>query len=125
MPKKPMDKPVWNVYMEDYEDKTIRIVNVFDHFRFIEDCKKTYRKYRNPEDINKLEEEIKRLTQYYFWSKSEYEIVITRWPQPREDQNFKSVRKDVYDQIELNWDIFFKNFTEHRAFFLRRPKSKE
>jgi len=123
MPKKPIDKPVWNVYMEDYEGKTIRTINVFNHFSFTEDCKRVYRKYRKPEDINKLEEEIKSLAKYYFWSKCEYEIIITRWPQPKEDQNFKPIKRDVYDQIELNWNIFFKHFTEHKAFFLRRLKT--
>lgn len=120
MPRKPTPEPVWNVYIEDWNSKTINVFNVFKHWGFVEACKKEYKKYRKPEQEKELEKEIKGWAMYCFWSKCEYEVIITGWPEPREDSGFKPIKIDIYDQLMLNWDSFFKYFVEHKAFFLRR-----
>lgn len=117
---------VWYVFMEDFNRKEVGVFNVFDHWSFTEACKKAYRKYRKEEQINELEEEIRRWARYFFWSKCEYEIILTGWPPPREDSGFRDKKIDIYDQLIMNWEYFFRYITDHRKEFLRRePKKKD
>ena len=49
-----------------------------------------------------VEKKLDRLCSYYFWSKCEYEVIVSPWP-PRE----RSDRQiDIYTQLKENWDIF-------------------
>ena len=91
----------WMVYIEDYTGKRISKYNIFDHHAFKEGCDKAYTNCRgDKENFGNL---VKRDLSYYFWSKCEWEIIISGWPQ-RKDFNERKV--SVYDQILLNWDIF-------------------
>ena len=117
MPRKLTEEPVWNVYIEEWNKKEIRIFNVFNHYTFFESCKAEFRKYAKHKDIEKLEKEIKGWAMYCFWAKCEYEIILTSWP---EKKDFKEKKIDIYDQLCLNWDSFFKYVMEHKAVFLRR-----
>lgn len=49
-----------------------------------------------------IEMRLERLCMYYFWSKCEYEVIVSSWP-PREGSEEKI---DIYDQLKANWDIF-------------------
>ena len=119
----------WNVYYEDINAKTIRPLNVFQHHGFREDVEETMKKSLTYE---KFSHEIKRSAQYYFWSKSEYEVVITSWPPYIETEeellrlinekankfllgqstkylNIRPVvgeKIDIFDQLMLHWDRF-------------------
>lgn len=72
-----------------------------------------------------LAEQLKSDLMYYFWSKSEWEIILTSWPpyltsaQVEELKNLKEANKyresvdleiaekiDIYDQIMNNWEPF-------------------
>ena len=110
---------VWNVYCEDYNKKDIVVYNVFRHRTFLEQCKKMYRKYRKPEQAAELENKIMGWAQYCFWSKCEYEIVLEGWVHSTVEKKI-----DIYQQLMLNWDYFFKYITDHRADFLRKERKK-
>lgn len=80
------------------------------------DCLKKWRKTErwkkrieaDPNDIyfceldtwEKLRDFIELKTRTQFWSRCEYEVIVTGWPQ----QN-NSVKIDVYDQIKENIDV--------------------
>ena len=49
-----------------------------------------------------IERRLERLCMYYFWSKCEYEVIVSSWP-PREGSERKI---DIYTQLRENWDIF-------------------
>jgi hypothetical protein len=49
-----------------------------------------------------IERRLERLCMYYFWSKCEYEVIVSSWP-PREGSEIKI---DIYDQLKANWNIF-------------------
>ena len=91
----------WNVYYEDFNRKNIKTFNIFEHYSFWEDCIKNKRKNKNDKDsfVKQLRQDL----MYYFWSRSEWEIILTSWP---ERKDFKEKKIDVCDQIELNWDRF-------------------
>lgn len=83
-------------------------MNIFDHCRFAEDFKKNVRKCKSKEEFAEI---VKRDLMYYYWSKCEWEIILTGWPS-RHD--FTEEKIDVWDQISLNWDRFIDYAWEHR-----------
>ncbi len=111
----------WNVYIQRMGNDQIRAFNVFDHRGFLNDMKKLLKK-----DLDRasFSEELKRAAMYYFWSKCEYELIITSWPahiKPAELSRLNSeaktcarysvdlditVKVDVYQQLQLNWERF-------------------
>ena len=115
--KRVKSEPIWNVFLEDFNRKEIVIYNVFHSHTFLEQVKKEFRRYSKHKDIEKLEREIRSWAMYCFWSKCEYEIIITSFPERKE---FKAAKVDVYRQLELNWKPFFNYIYDNKAYFLRR-----
>ena len=138
----------WNVYREDFNSKKIEKFNIFDHYRFEEDVKKALKKFDNKEEFAK---EVKRDLQYYFWSKCEYEIVLTSWV-PHIDKEelmrlnadfeeslakyghepyslcvepnvFKKI--DICEQVMLNFDAFVNYVWSNKTKFRKTSKKKE
>ena len=101
MPNNKVKKPEWNVYIDDFNAKRIKIYNIFEHDAFIVDCNTAWKKYKN--DFSKFEESVKRSLTYFFWSKCEYEIILSDL---FECEKFKKEKIDVYKQVMLNWNIF-------------------
>ena len=98
----------WYVYLENVNSRSIVTYNVFKHFNFYQDVKEEIKRIENKQDFS---ERIKRIARYYFWSKCEYEILITSWIATN---NFKDKKIDVYDQLELNWDRFIDYIWENK-----------
>ena len=104
----------WNVWVGNWNRKTVEPHNIFDHGGFLEDCRKIYNKYgkgRNP-DKGSFLEEIRQSLMYYYWSKSEWEIVLQHWP-PYSDGDGEKI--DVYQQVRMNWDQFCEYLWDHRS----------
>lgn len=97
----------WNVYTFDFNHKKLKIYNVLGHENFIESVKKIAKEqYGNKQpDYAKFKECVRLELQYYFWSKCEYEIVLSAWPP---NENIKNEKIDVYDQVMLNFEQFYK-----------------
>lgn len=70
-------KPIYNVYVHDFNEGKIKEYNIFNHGRFYEDVKKSLKKCKTKEEFAS---EFKKDLQYYFWSKCEWEIVLTSFP---------------------------------------------
>lgn len=102
----------WNVYISDFNAGKIKTHNVFNHCGVIEDCQKAYKKHKYDRDA--FIEEVRRSLRYYYWSKCEWEIIITHWP-PR--KNAQDLKIDVYDQVMLNWDKFCDYVWKHKDEF--------
>jgi len=124
------EKLEWFVYVEEnFSSGKIEHYNIFEHSSFMDDLVKIKKKYKD--DFDKFEEEVKHSLMYYFWSKCEWEIVLTSWPpyveadevdrlveekQKRISEGHHFYREnvrlstetkiDVYDQIRLNWKKF-------------------
>lgn len=90
----------WNVFYHSINKQEITTFNIFNHWRFNEDTQKNLKKIK---DKNEFAEKLRRDLMYYFWSKSEYEIIISPWCGGRDT---KEVKIDVYDQVMSNWDVF-------------------
>ncbi len=68
----------WNVYYGDFNSREIVTYNIFNHWAFYRDCVKAKKKYKDDKDG--FAEEIRKSLMYFFWSKCEWEIVLTHWP---------------------------------------------
>lgn len=115
-----MTKFYWNVFYEN-PNKGIEIWNVFRHASFQDEVKLALATEKNKEQFEKR---LHSAVMYYFWSKSEYEVIVAPWPcyitrfeseairqtdLPRYRQlvNVEGSEKfSIYDQLELNWDAF-------------------
>ena len=119
----------WYVFYEDVNKKDIVKFNIFQHINF----KKTVENLLS-QDVSKQDfaEELKHKLRYYFWCKSEYEVVITSWPPYISKESLIKANKDyltdcekwgrepyrisitpeaakkvdIYEQIMLNWEVF-------------------
>jgi len=90
----------WNVYIYDVNQQKMADFNIFDHGSFVEYVKKAIKKFKNKEVFaNQLKSEL----MYYFWGKSEWEIIISPWCGNKKQCD---VKIDVFDQVMLNWDVF-------------------
>lgn len=117
-----MKNMIWNVYRYDINKREIVIYNVFKHYSFSQDIQKLLKKKISREEFV---DELKSSTMYYFWSKSEHEVVMTEFP-PYIDReeidrivsekdehpyrtyvNLETCEKiDIYGQLNLNWEQF-------------------
>ena len=105
----------WKVFVSDFNGKEINEYNVFDHMRFYEDCKKNARK--NIHNYEAFCEQLRIDLMYYFWSKCEWEIILTDWPRGEHSEKI-----DVWDQVRLNWEHFCNYVWAHGAELRRREK---
>ena len=127
----------WNVYTEDFNSKEIKVFNIFNHARFCDCVKKALKQFDNKEEFA---EDVRKSLAWCYWSKCEWETVITSFPSritkeelDRLNNEFKndtekyghepysmwicpSVGKkiDVYDQIQLNWNVFVDYIWSHK-----------
>lgn len=137
-------KLIWNVFEEDWNSKQIVVYNVFDHNAFFKDLITYKRKYK---EFDEFAEKVRFSLQYYFWSKSEWEIILTSWPPYVENEEIDRLVKeretrlkeykhfyredvrltigekvDVYDQVMLNWDNFIQYVWNNRKLIKKTQK---
>lgn len=94
----------WFVYREDFNARQIEKFNIFDHCSFNKEVKELKEKEFSKDEFS---EELRHIVMYYFWSKCEYEVIITSWPPYVKDNEIQIGEKiDVYDQIRMNWERF-------------------
>ena len=96
-------KLFWNVYIYSFNEKKIITYDIFSHASFLDDLKKLKKKKPT---FDVFKEEIRKLLMYYFWSKCEWEIILSAWPPSTDRKEEKKI--DVYDQVMLNFDAFCK-----------------
>lgn len=135
----------WNVYCNDFNGKKIKIFNIFKHSRFCEDVEKHFKKYKDKEEFA---EHLKHSLMYYYWSKCEWEVVITEWVphitteelnrlNAEREKTLKeygrepyslyinpdvAAKIDVYDQVVNNWDVFLDYVWNSK---IHRPRKKK
>lgn len=121
---------IWNVFYHDFNGRKIKVWNVFNHGSFCRDVEEELLRddsvYKTYEEFS---ERLRRVSQYYFWSRSEYEVVLTSWTSRIDNKELDRLNKrreeyphhlshsvnlevgekvDIHDQLELNWDAFAK-----------------
>lgn len=102
----------WRVVVCSHGD-SIRQYNIFDHSGFVGDIVKAYGKKGG--DRDSFLSEAKRWLMYYFWSKCEWEVLLSK----KDDRLYISpwigrgdISLDVTDNKDFNWQGFYKKTTE-------------
>ena len=98
----------WLVYNEDFNARCIREFDIFNHHSFREDCIKNAKK--NKDNKEEFIEALRRDLMYYFWSKCEWEIILSDWPPSGQVEK----KIDVFDQVMLNFDVFVDYLWEEK-----------
>lgn len=128
---------IWNVYRNNFNTKKIEVFNIFDHISFLESVKKILKQTQNKKEFS---ENIREELLYYFWSKYEYEVIITSFPvyinqkelnKINSDNNSNSnnktkisiepdvgIKVDIYSQVMNNFDIFVDYIWNNKQEFL-------
>lgn len=88
----------WNVFYHNCNTDKIEPFNIFRHGRFREDVQKNLKIHTDKDEFAKA---LKSDLQYYFWSKAEYEVIITALVGGKAETKI-----DIYQQVMLNWDNF-------------------
>ena len=97
----------WNVIQYNFNHKKIETRNIFDHGRFREEVDQLLHKKM---DKKTFAEELDRSLRYYFWCKSEYEILISPWIGDETAEQ----KVDIYWQIKNNWKLFVDYLWKHK-----------
>lgn len=95
---------VWNVYNQNFNTRKIEVVNLFDIFDIDDFIKLFKKRYKNKEQqtVENFKSELKNQLMSRFWSKSEWEVIVTAWS----PDDKVSVKVDVYEQILNNFEVF-------------------
>ena len=88
----------WNVYYHDSNARKIIQWNIFKHGSFRKEVYDLLKSDLNKEDFI---DQLRKSLMYYFWSKSEYQVLILPWVGEADD-----IKIDIYDQVMMNWDKF-------------------
>lgn len=102
---KPFNVINWNPNSKNFE-----YYDVMPYFlnEFKQEKKSKYRVFcdgKEPKEFEDYKDFIKRASQYQFWSRCEYEIILMDWPCQK---NTKKI--DVHYQIMANIDIITEHF---------------
>ena len=88
----------WNVYYHSINSDSIVNANIFQHAGFHKDVVEAL---KTQPDKMSFAAVVKSSLLYYFWSKAEWEVLITAWCGGKAKEKI-----DVYDQVWNNWDVF-------------------
>lgn len=87
-----------NFYVLNWDFNRNRLEK-YDVIPYLVDCYKNTKKNR-PTNDKEFEEFVIRNSSYQWWSRCEYEIIISDWP-----NNKNSIKYDIHKQILMNLDI--------------------
>ena len=129
--KKKIGSLEYKVYINNNHE--IKEYNIFNHPYLKEKLYEFAYKYKKDQNLEQFISDFDSILKYCFWSKCEWETILTSWPPHIELNEFDRIREeivnhdkewgykqlygcnvnlsvaekiDVYDQIRLHWDLF-------------------
>ena len=82
-------------------------IDYYDIMPFLIDSYKKIKKNK-PKTFDEIKEFIINESRYRFWSRCEYEVIITGWPKQK-----REVKIDIFNQIMGNIDVITTHFISH------------
>ena len=99
-----MDKK--NFYVLNWDFNTDNLVE-YDVLPYFRDCYKNLTKSKRPSTVDEWKEFVKGKGMYMFWSRCQYEIIVTGWAQQKNE-----AKVDGWRQINMNLDVRVKILME-------------
>lgn len=112
---KKRELPVWKVLYDNPNTRKIEFVNIFEFGQFkpiltgLEKLvKKSVKEHGGMTDEVREEfnKELDSNLMYYFWSKCEYEVIVSEWPPARDPSKAVDRKVDIYSQLHENFGHF-------------------
>lgn len=110
----------WNVYCYNFSSNIIMTYNIFRHGRFREYAYKTLKNCKDKTDFTKA---IRGELLYYFWSKSECELIIKLTDDNRVflypwcgSSNPDNEKIEVTDETDFDWLGFAKEHIDKQIY---------
>ena len=104
----------FNVINCDFNSKKFKSYNVIPYLvNAYNDIVEKHKKYPKdkywnvPKTFAEFKEFVKKESQYQFWARCEYEIILVDWPCQKHEEKW-----DVYQQIMMNLDLVTKTLME-------------
>lgn len=85
----------FNVLLWDFNTDSLQYYDILPYLR---DCYKKAK--QKPKTLEELKEFIRKESMCRYWSRCEYEMILTGWPVQK-----KNYKLDVHEQIMMNIDI--------------------
>lgn len=82
-------------------------IEYYDIMPFLIDSYKKIKKNK-PKTFDEIKEFIINESRYRFWSRCEYEVILTGWPKQK-----REVKIDIFNQIMENIDVITTHFISH------------
>ena len=108
----------YNCLWQDFNRRQFEGYDVMPYFiREWKDIKKNAKPYSEdeyrgrPQTKEELKQWFLRKSQYMFWSRCEYEIIVSGWPNTDTKSNI-----DIHDQIKMNIDVILEVFIKNIGF---------
>lgn len=100
----------WYVYRHDLNKGKIIKYNVVNTgvINHLTEMLNQIKKEKGHWNYDDFKEAAKTIYRYYYWSRSEHEIIIKEWI-----GNEAVEKVDVFDQLMLNWDIFVDHLHDY------------
>lgn len=89
----------WYVYHHNPNAQKIEKWNIFNNWVFCDEVEKLIHKQQLSKE--EFSEKVRKELMYRFWSKCEYEVIISPWVGKADE-----IKVDAYNQVMLNWDKF-------------------
>ena len=94
----------FNVLIFNFNSRKVQSYNIIP---YLIECYKRKPKSKRPSTFEEFKEFIIKESRYQWWSRCQYEIVITGFPIQNESEKI-----DVYYQVMMNLDIIIKLLIE-------------
>ena len=100
----------WYVYRHDSNKGKIIKYNVVNTgvINHLTEMLNQIKKEKGHWNYDDLKEAAKQVYMYYYWGRSEHEIIIKEWVGKEATE-----KVDVFDQLMLNWDIFVDHLYDY------------
>ena len=107
----------WNVRIHNFNRDTFDLYNIFNHGGCNSYIGKIFKEFKKSENKEEFAEKLRRELMYYFWSKCEYEVVITK----RDEKIImspwvgrKEIELDVTEDKNFDWLGFYDYMKEKK-----------
>jgi hypothetical protein len=92
----------WKVLREDFNKGTIEYYDIFKGGHWQEIIESLMHSCKSKEEFSA---ELRKKLMYQYWSRSEYEVVVTSWPPYIKVENIEEMKSEVEKHnSECNWE---------------------
>ena len=98
----------FNVIEYDFNTQKFQAYDVMPYLVSVYEESKTQNYRKTPKTFEEFKKFVEKESQYQFWGRCEYEIILVDWPCQKHEEKW-----DVYQQIMMNLDLVTRILMEN------------